>query len=207
MGANGVLDVTISQKFLDEAVYPVTIDPTFGVTTIGGTAGANVNDNAIAVLEATLSENGDVSKLTKYDGGNSGSNNHKAVIYSDDGTNPNALQGIGSETSLPTTNQWNDLSFSAVVSLTTGNWYIGWVSETSNGFAYAYDAGGDYNFIDSTPGGYYASPPNPFPAHTSFDRKVSIYATYTASGGATVSPKVLINTGQVIINTGTVVIP
>lgn len=33
--SNGALTITLPQQFLDEAVYPVTIDPTFGYTTEG----------------------------------------------------------------------------------------------------------------------------------------------------------------------------
>lgn len=34
---NGVLTVTVPQSFLDSAVYPVKVDPTFGYTTVGAT--------------------------------------------------------------------------------------------------------------------------------------------------------------------------
>jgi hypothetical protein len=33
---DNVMSVTVPQKFLDEAIYPVVVDPTFGYTTIGG---------------------------------------------------------------------------------------------------------------------------------------------------------------------------
>ncbi|GAI91778.1 unnamed protein product, partial [marine sediment metagenome] len=34
--SNGVLTITLPQEFLDEAMYPVIVDPDFGYTTIGG---------------------------------------------------------------------------------------------------------------------------------------------------------------------------
>lgn len=33
---NGILNLTVDQKWLDQAIYPVLIDPTFGYTTLGG---------------------------------------------------------------------------------------------------------------------------------------------------------------------------
>ncbi len=39
--------VTIPQQFLDEAIYPVTIDPDFGYTTIGTAGGSAIADSAV----------------------------------------------------------------------------------------------------------------------------------------------------------------
>ena len=47
---NGILSVTVPQKFLDEAVYPVRVDPTFGYTSLGASGGTalaqNTNDTS-----------------------------------------------------------------------------------------------------------------------------------------------------------------
>jgi len=48
---NGILNVTVPQVFLDNASYPVKVDPTFGYTTVGGT-----NDD-----QNLAWENGDLS--------------------------------------------------------------------------------------------------------------------------------------------------
>src|SRR3990167_108427 len=39
---NGVLSVIVPQSFLDGAVYPVKVDPTFGYTSIGGSNSSNI---------------------------------------------------------------------------------------------------------------------------------------------------------------------
>lgn len=47
---NGVLSVTVPQSFLDSAVYPVVVDPTFGYTSCGGSSAAiaqDASDNAL----------------------------------------------------------------------------------------------------------------------------------------------------------------
>jgi len=41
----GKLTVTIPQDFLDKAKYPILVDPTFGYTTLGASAGANIASN------------------------------------------------------------------------------------------------------------------------------------------------------------------
>ena len=40
----GELSVTVNQSFLDNAVYPVTVDPTFGDTSCGATAYNDITD-------------------------------------------------------------------------------------------------------------------------------------------------------------------
>lgn len=40
---NGILSVTVPRKFLDDAVYPVRVDPTFGIESLGATKATNCN--------------------------------------------------------------------------------------------------------------------------------------------------------------------
>lgn len=41
--SSGILTVTVPESFLDTAIYPVKVDPTFGYTTVGGTAVAQTS--------------------------------------------------------------------------------------------------------------------------------------------------------------------
>ena len=41
---NEILNITIPQNFLDTAVYPITIDPTFGYTSAGASTSANIDN-------------------------------------------------------------------------------------------------------------------------------------------------------------------
>jgi hypothetical protein len=66
--ADGTLSVTVPQSFLDSAVYPVRVDPTFGYTSLGATGnniGTNVNDQSTRRgTKFTLSEEGTLDSIS-----------------------------------------------------------------------------------------------------------------------------------------------
>src|SRR3989304_6012974 len=64
---NGLLTVTIDQTWLDNAVYPVIVDPTFGYTSIGASSTQNLEDDvALSRYLTTLSESGEVDSISFY---------------------------------------------------------------------------------------------------------------------------------------------
>jgi hypothetical protein len=69
LSENGFLTITLPQTFLDEAIYPVTVDPTIGYTTIGASSnclyGAIGNDhNHIRSSAWTTTEAGTATSIT-----------------------------------------------------------------------------------------------------------------------------------------------
>jgi len=63
---SGVLSITVPQDFLDTALYPVVVDPTFGYTTAGGTAtGLLVYPICHVGAGLVLTASG-VSRITKF---------------------------------------------------------------------------------------------------------------------------------------------
>ena len=80
---NTILSVVIPQSFLDNALYPVKVDPTFGYTTIGASTG-NI-ENTLNLERATITENGTGTKISVYLNNTTSSKNTKANVY-DDGT-------------------------------------------------------------------------------------------------------------------------
>ena len=67
--SNGVLSITVPHSFLDTAVYPVRIDPTFGHTTAGGTLLANIavttnDDSRTQGTTYALSESANITKVS-----------------------------------------------------------------------------------------------------------------------------------------------
>src|SRR3990167_1721314 len=58
---NGVLSVTVPQKFLNVAVYPVKVDPTLGYTSIG--ASDFVDSTGMYCLDIASPENGTVTQI------------------------------------------------------------------------------------------------------------------------------------------------
>lgn len=207
---NSTLSVTVPQSFLDDAEYPVIVDPTFGFTDIGATQNLSVLAGDPLLCIYALTENGDVTKLTIYTKSSSGTINTKGLIYDDDGASayPGTLKGISDVFAPDTTFGWDDFTFSSAVTLTTGNWWIGFVPESTSVFE-AFDTGtsNQQRYLTAS---QYTTPSDPFTAGaTGSNRKVSIYATYTI-GAAPATPEaatstVHINNGTVKINNGSLI--
>ena len=159
---------------------------TFGHTGIG-VSSINQAANELDLVKYTLSENGDISKLTFYSerAGSSGTTNQKGVIYDDDGTSaePATQLAVGSAVNANTNPAWRDSTLT--VSLIAGNYWLALANETTAD-NYYFDDTADLSRWKSL-AGYYATPPNPWPNATDNHAtdKFSIYATYTASGGGT----------------------
>jgi len=173
----GKLTIEIPQDFLDKANYPVTIDPTFGYDTIGGSDYDASLDRIIGSW-FTLSEDGTAESITFYlhtDSYDDGP--RKLGIYrkSDDSF------VIGTdEYSGETPDAWIKHDLTASTDLTSGDyWLVHWGEE----HALRYD-------IDETEKGgvdsesYPGTWPDPWsPAFQSY--KYSIYCTYSAAGDTT----------------------
>lgn len=185
----GFVHIDIPLDFFATAVYPVTIDPTFGYTTIGASTSAAA---APFGTKFTPSEAGTVTTMHSY---------AKAA-----GADVALAHGIYSDVAGVPTSKLAEDSGNVTISGTTPAWYVTNVSytftavalwlaswtQTTSGTIY-YDTGGGANQENLensgptfetwpatwTPGGYNAV-------------IISIYATYTAAGGC---PKSLLTLG------------
>lgn len=181
----GELNVTIDQTWLDNAVYPVVVDPTFGYTSIGASnalAGANV----MLTTNASITEGGSVISISVYGKHNGSAMDIKPVIYNDGSSDPGTRNSVGTPATAPATEQWNVLTHSAT--LTTGAYWLSFIASAS-AFRWYYDS-------SPTPPGRgdsnnYATPTDPWDTAGDFVQNLSysIYATYTASGGGAAPPK------------------
>jgi len=186
---DGSLCVTVPQDFLDKAVYPVRVDPTFGYTSIGGTAIkiADHNDGNMQDTGAfTLSESGDVTKLTAYayestfysNGDDSG------WIYSDSAGYPYSLQGeTPVSTHLTTSLGWRDFTFSSALSVSSAKYWLGISSLSGDAYIRGDTTGGEAVSMHYSYGTTFSagSAPATFPSgHLPTTYTISIYATYTA---------------------------
>jgi hypothetical protein len=121
-----VLSITVPKEFLDSALYPVIVDPTFGYTTIGGTT-VTVNANSLChVGTGLLSPSSGYNRVIKFtvygsNNGTPGSTINFAAYTIVAGT-PSARLAAGVAITLPSVAGWTD---SAAVSqvLTTGSTY------------------------------------------------------------------------------------
>jgi len=174
---NGVLSVTVPQKFLDEAVYPVRIDPTFGYTTLGGTTVNIVND-----LEGTKFASTEAGTLTKMTAAalenDTGTRVAKTAIYNVDntflgGTTETIIDGAGAA--------FYDFTFSSPPSISAATyWLLIYGENAGTTMSAVYDT--DTSVVGSAMNeAGYPTFPDPYVPSADNDRKYSIYATYTTS--------------------------
>ena len=170
-----ILTIMLPQEFLDSAKYPVVVDPTFGYTSIGGTADAACYEDQAHVCKYACSEAGTVTKITAYMKDAYGTGNFVGLIY--DGT-PSALLAQSGATSISNTAGWKDFTLNLAVSAT--DYHLGfWSGSRDANWWYDSGATNQYRKSSSSP----SAPPNPFSVSASQARMYSVYATYTT--GAT----------------------
>jgi hypothetical protein len=181
--ADGQLTITIDAGWLDSAVYPVRLDPTFGYTTKGGTSA----DGSIAAFftRFTMPNSGDITSITAYSKV-SASSNFKYALYSDkDGSdNITVLRGTAeaSETSF---DDWKELALTSNYSGEMSTVYsLGLMSSNANCVFY-YDSGDANQEGFDYSGKTYAQMWVNCSCSFGGALKFSIYATYTESGGGT----------------------
>ena len=176
---NGQRIVTIPSDFWVNAKYPVIANDTFGYTTIGGSNESNYAGYHIICKFAASA--GTLSQINFYGKGVYGTMREKTLVYSDSSGYPNAKQtGAGSSwVNVSTTAQWWDSAATTVI--TAGDWWLSQIPDSES--TYYYDSGATnqtYQIIDD-----FDSPSATMPGGGSGTAQiVSIYATYTPSGGA-----------------------
>lgn len=182
---NGVLSVTVPQEFLDGAVYPVRVDPTFGYTTVGASAGSS--NEIVCVSNAshsTAPENGTITALNFYvSAGWSAGEETKGGVFSATESDPDA-GGLLSETSETSTGGSGWQSVGGISqSITALSLYSLCMYRNS---AEPYN----YSFDSLTSGGA-ANNGATYPTWAVLNSNnlvYSIYATYTAAPSDTCTP-------------------
>jgi len=191
----GILTVTVPDEFLNNASYPVKVDPTFGYTTKGGTNLSWQPEEYFCELN-NLGVNAEVSKLSFW-GRNNELNSDcfvKGCIYDSDGS-PKPINLMGGVTTNITTLRnssfdpvFRDCTYSSPITLTPGNYYLGAVlSSDTFGGSFRADTATSLssdNGVEIT----YTSPQDPIVGGstlTSTFRRYSVYATYTIVSGPT----------------------
>lgn len=189
----GEMRVGISEEWLKQAAYPVTVDPTFGYTSIGASAYeiAVYGDYSycFAGVDAPAND-GTLDKITGYfSGTTSGTCTVSVGLYEKDGAGANSHDLISSvNQSISGTAAWRDFTFSSEsvlaaetyllaavgdhTTLASGNWYFNIRLDTS---------GGTNSYTEG-----YNGPPLADPWNTSYfgSYQVSIYATYTLTASS-----------------------
>lgn len=169
---NNTLTITVDQKFLDEAVYPITIDPNFGYTTAGSSDG-NFQEY-ITGSKFTLSEAGDVTSISAYlSAGNYGrhaiyNTSYNLVAQSTEDTS-SSEKGVG----------WRTYNISTSLSA-ADYWLVTTYNFVNNTQWRYYDTGSTNQGLDQySTYTYPFSFPSSLTSPTLSTNKFSIYATYT----------------------------
>jgi hypothetical protein len=183
---NGIYSVEIPQDFLENAVYPIKSNDTFGYTGAGGSYN-NLSTDEIYMRKGIPGSTGVVDNIRASMAlTNAGSTNYQHGLYNSDLSlvSPQTATGVINST----TKQWWILDFSGGPTVTGSNtYYVATFVDglgTGNYIKFYKDTGGvsgDSKYVDGTT---YNSWPNP-PTAGNSTSIYSIYATYTPSGGGT----------------------
>ena len=175
------LVVSIPQDFLDNAIYPVVVDPTFGYTT-AGSSWTTLNSQIVG-SNFTLIENGTAVSITGYFNNTNtvNSENIEMAVY-----NSTTLIGIAATEEghiASNTVTWNtENMLTSDVNLTDVNYLLMAIGEAE--VYLAYDGGSTNQSCVGITDGY---PDLPGDLHdkgySNDNNKYSIYLNYTTSGG------------------------
>jgi hypothetical protein len=178
------LTVVVPQKFLTDAAYPVTVDPTFGYTTAGASFLTTAWLNIFALVATGPTGGGTGNSMSAYidfSGLTAGTGKYQMALY-------RASDGVLiAQTTESTGNsdfaaQWKTLNFTTSPSL-SGISY--WLAYNCTGTGGNYGSFNGDIYYDSGSAVYksntYASNswPNPLTGTTADVEKFSIYVTYT----------------------------
>lgn len=173
--------VTVPQKFLDTAVYPVVVDPTLGYTSVGASGFGSSQDYAY-VVKAQSPDHCDVDTIEVYTRVSSGTQTFKSVLWIRTGSKAGSVvtNGVGSISSISnTTPAWVTTTYSSKPRIFPASYYyVGLVLEVTNTIYTYYDTGFPADSGGYSSGNSYSSPAS-FTSLSSDTRKYSFYANYT----------------------------
>jgi hypothetical protein len=188
---NYILKIMVPQSFLDSAVYPVTIDPTFGKTSIGA---SEDSDSGYQIgCKYGCSETGTLTKISLYVK-RASTGNMKTAVWNDNSGVPGSLFATSSEVSVGTSYSWVDFTISGSVS--NANYWLGFEGNAGNLYYYKFDSGTSNQSAWRTVS-YTSFPTNPFGTPDFYQaRALSIYATYTTGGAVSSAKRKLLGVGR-----------
>jgi hypothetical protein len=184
------MKITIPQDFLDNAVYPVKLDPTTGYTTAGATLHSSVDWSATAIGAKVTSDgttNVPINIIARSRASASSLYYFKCFICSSDGSIvSNSVSQVANDKVRNTATSLNT-SFANKLSLSTSTiYYLCATSEmpsnSNNGFYY--DSGGDADQSKLDTSNSYTTPES-ITGGTNAARNYTIYFNYAYESGIT----------------------
>ncbi|MFA5128108.1 MAG: hypothetical protein WC457_03870 [Patescibacteria group bacterium] len=172
---SGKMTITVPQYFLDEAVYPVIVDPTFGNTTAGTSYTSSINGRMVG---------------SKFDSGSGAAGatvvTTTAYMYPDSGyyagygiyNSSYNLVANSASTAVGTTKAWYAYKLSTSPTISSSTYWLLKNDNDSQNYFY-YTTGATNQSLSKTQ--TYGTWPSSFTSPTLGALKYSIYATYNAS--------------------------
>lgn len=182
--ADGVLNVTVPQSFLDSAVYPVKVDPTFGYTTMG--ASSENTEDFMKGNKYVISGGGNLTLLTRAEKIDSSNGHHEWLAVYDNSSPANLVAYSVDSTTLygDSVIVWRSfpLNGSSQTSLQDNTTYRLVSDQGGTTPAIAYDTGLAVTYKASSASTYPPTTSQTF-SDTGYgaNRTFSIYATYATT--------------------------
>jgi len=167
---------------------------TFGKTDIGGTeANTSASCKIMGSGPFNLPADGNISKVSFYGRSVTASQKLRANFYADVAGSPSGSPlGESAEIDLTTVEGWHHLTYSPVLRLVAGDYWIFWLMEGTQQLRWFRDAAvKQWAYQVAT----YPNFPDPIVPNLVDDFIMSIYATYSPLGGGSVSNVSLIALG------------
>lgn len=168
------LSITVPQSFLDEAVYPITIDPQFGITAIGslGLVLSGYVGTTITTMDAV---SGQVLDSVVFYGQRVAAPDRivYGAMYEDDaGPGPGALgESEATGVTIGGSLAWHEIAMAGTYSLTSSATY--WPAVMGENYRIRYESQGSGEFKVAS------SFPDPFGTSSSGAYEFSIYCVYS----------------------------
>ena len=185
---SGELTLTIDAAWLAAAAYPVTIDPTFGYTSVGASFqgcgnGTIAYGNSNATYQYTASSGDTATLLTVYGDKAFGTPTGTLAIYDVSGLDPNNQLVTGAVTP-PASPGWASTSALSTGLVASTVYTVCWVTTSNSNWNIYLDTGGAQEASRDTVDTTFVLN-DPWTEDASFNtQRFSMYATYTAGGGA-----------------------
>lgn len=185
---NGLLTVTVPQEFLESASYPLVVDPTFGITGIGGSSLASLGSSTskiASVSGAFVAATGDtITSYSLYATSTASSNTMLMTAYTVVAGVVSARLAVASNVTVTNVAGWRT-SGAVSQALTNSTGYctaIGFGSQSAGEtLTIRYDNGSAPGRFGSTA----VAMNDPFsPSGTDSGRQYSWYSTYTSGGSS-----------------------
>jgi hypothetical protein len=197
----------VPQDFLDKAVYPVIVDPTFGYSGVSATNNTFTANNVYAINPTVLATGGTLSKVTVYASG-AATTVAKMGVYADNGSNyPGVAVAVDNTgVNLPTSITWKDSGALSGTLINGNKYWLAMVSITNNDTVRTETITGEQAYYKA---GTELADPYPASASNGGTIRAAFYATYTAEANTvSVSPTAneddgyISSSGNAFTNTG-----